>query len=79
MTSIIFRPWLKLSIWQDEQKKIEDSERRSREDFSDRTEALFWEVNDTMEQAQNPESQKGNVEQDELYASQFFNVSIKIV
>lgn len=52
----------------DEQKKIEDSERRSREEFSDRTSNLYWVVDDTMEQAENPEGQKINVEQDELYA-----------
>ncbi|KAL2056715.1 hypothetical protein ABVK25_003109 [Lepraria finkii] len=55
----------------DEQKKIEDSERRSREDFSDRTETLFWDVNDNMERIENPDSQKSNVEVDELFRQKF--------
>ena len=54
----------------DEQKKIEDSERRSREEFSSRTSNLYWMIDDTMEQAENPEGQKMNVEQDEMYALQ---------
>ena len=57
------------SYSQDEQKKIEDSERRSREDFSDRTETLFWDVNDNMERIENPDSQKSNVEVDELWVT----------
>lgn len=54
----------------DEQKKIEDSERRSRDEFSDRTSNLYWIIDDTMEQSENPEGQKMNVEQDEMYAPQ---------
>ena len=57
------------SYSQDEQKKIEDSERRSREDFSDRTESLFWDVNDNVERIENPDSQKSNVEVDELWVT----------
>ncbi|KAL2040177.1 hypothetical protein N7G274_007080 [Stereocaulon virgatum] len=55
----------------DEQKKIEDSERRSREDFSDRTESLFWDVNESMERTENPDSQKSNVELDEVFRQKF--------
>lgn len=52
----------------DEQKKIEDSEKRSRDEFSERTSNFYWVIDDTMEQAENPEDQKMNVEQDEMYA-----------
>ncbi|KAK4694530.1 hypothetical protein P7C71_g3065, partial [Lecanoromycetidae sp. Uapishka_2] len=55
----------------DEQKKVEDNERRSREEYGVRTEALLWEVNDTTDQAQNPGSQRGNVDQDELFRQKF--------
>ena len=54
---------------QDEQKKLEDSERRSREEFSDRAETLYYEIDNTMERAENPDSGKFNFEQDELYFS----------
>ncbi len=53
--------------FQDEQKKIEDSERRSREEFSDRAETLYWELEDSADRAENPESGKHNVEVDDLY------------
>ena len=52
----------------DEQKKIEDSERRSRDEFSERTNNLYLLMDETMEQAENPEGSKINVEQDEMYA-----------
>ena len=48
---------------------MEDSERRSREDFSERTEGLFWDVNDAMDEAQNPSNQTGDVLQDEQYVT----------
>lgn len=56
-------------MFQDEQKKIEDSERRSRDEFSDRAGNLYWSIDDTMEQTENPGSQKIIVEQDEMYVS----------
>ena len=54
-------------MFQDEQKKIEDSERRSRDEFSDRVGNLYWSMDDTMDQTENPGTQKIIVEQDEMY------------
>ena len=54
------------SALQDEQRKLEDSEKRSREDLSERAESLFIEINEAMDRSENPESQKSNVEVDEL-------------
>ena len=48
---------------------MEDNERRSREEFSDRAETLYWELEGSIEQGENPESGKLNVEVDELYGS----------
>ena len=59
-----------LKFLKDEQKKIEDSERRSRDEFSDRTNSMYSAIDETMDQAENPERQKINVEQDEMYALQ---------
>ena len=56
---------------QDEQKKIEDNERRSREEFSDRAERLYSELEDNMQQIENPDSGKPNVEMDELYVATY--------
>ena len=46
---------------------MEDNERRSREDFSERAEALYSEIIDSIDHGENPESGKFNVEMDELY------------
>jgi len=56
-------------IDQDEQKRIEDSEKASREDLSDRYEAIYWELEDFSNRRENTQNQKQNVEIDELYAS----------
>ena len=59
-----------LKLLKEEHKKIEDSERRSRDEFSERANGLFCAIDETMDQAENPERQKINVEQDEMYAPQ---------
>ncbi len=53
---------------QDEHKKLEDSEKRSRESLGERIEGILWDIDEVMEQKANPESQKLNMEMDELYA-----------
>lgn len=47
---------------------MEDNERRSREEFSERTETFYWEIEDSIDRTENPESGRMNVELDELYA-----------
>lgn len=51
---------------QDEYKKLEDSEKKSREGLGDKTEGLLWNVDEKIERRENPESQKLNIEMDEL-------------
>ena len=53
---------------QDEHKKLEDSEKKSRESLGERIEGILWDVDEVMEQKENPESQKLNMEMDDLYA-----------
>ena len=54
---------------QEEHKKLEDTEKRSRDLLSERTEGMLWDLDEIMEQKENPESQKLNMETDELYAA----------
>lgn len=54
------------SSTQDEYKKLEDSEKKSREGLGDKAEGLLWNVDEQLERRENPESQKLNVEMDEL-------------
>ena len=56
---------------QDEHKKLEDSEKKSRESLGERIEGILWDVDEVMEQKENPESQKLNMEMDDLYDSQW--------
>lgn len=49
-------------------KKIEDTEKRSRQEFSARTENLYWEIEDSIDRSENPESGRMNMELDELYS-----------
>lgn len=46
---------------------MEDNERRSREEYSERTEAFYWDIEDSIDRTENPESGRMNVELDELY------------
>jgi hypothetical protein len=50
---------------------MEDNERRSREKYSERTEAFYWEIEDSINRTENPESGRMNVELDELYVLNF--------
>ena len=45
---------------------MEDNERRSREELSERAETLFWDLEDEIDRVEHPESSKANVEMDEL-------------
>ena len=51
---------------QDEYKKLEDSEKKSREGLGEKAEGLLWNVDEQIERRENPESQKLNIEMDEL-------------
>lgn len=51
---------------QDEQRRMEDNEKASREELSERTESIFWEIEDIIKKQQNPESHKEAVAQDEM-------------
>ncbi|MCJ1261410.1 hypothetical protein MMC22_001274 [Lobaria immixta] len=55
----------------DEYKKLEDSEKKSREGLGDKTEGLLWNVDERIERRENPESQKLNIEMDELFRLKF--------
>ena len=46
---------------------MEDNEKASREELSERTESIFWEIEDIIKKQQNPEALKETMEQDELY------------
>lgn len=55
-----------LRPFKDEQKRIEDSEKASREEMGDRADAIFWELDETINRAENPSSHQQNFELDEL-------------
>lgn len=65
---VCFRPLANRSpSTQDEYKRLEDSEKKSREGLGEKTEGLLWNVDEQIERRENPESQKLNIEMDELY------------
>ena len=45
---------------------MEELEKRNRELLNEKLDGLVWEVHDVMHQKENPESQKLNMELDEL-------------
>lgn len=47
---------------------MEDNERRSRDEFSERTETFYWEIEDSIDRSENPEEERMNFALDELYA-----------
>ena len=51
---------------QDDQRRIEDSEKASREELSDRTDHCFWEIEDIYARQDNPQPHKQGVDLDEL-------------
>ena len=52
---------------QDEHKRLEDSEKRSRETLADRLQDILINMDDTIEEKEHPETQKSNVELDDWY------------
>lgn len=54
---------------QDEYKRLEDSEKKSRERLGAKTEQILWDIEAVIEQRENPESQKWNMEMDELWVN----------
>ena len=52
---------------QEEHKRLEDTEKKSRDLLGERAESMLWDVDEIMEQKENPENQKLNMETDELY------------
>lgn len=51
---------------QDEYKKLEESEKKSREALGENVDGLIYDVDRVVEHRENPESQKMNIEMDEL-------------
>ena len=54
---------------QEENKKIEESEKRSRELQGEKVEGVLWVVDEVMDQKENPESTKLNMEMDDVYVA----------
>ncbi|MCJ1313759.1 hypothetical protein MMC25_007439 [Agyrium rufum] len=55
----------------EENKRLEETEKKSRELLSDKAEKILWDIDDIMEQRENPENQKLNMESDELFRHKF--------
>lgn len=51
---------------QEEHKKLEETEKRGREDLNETFESVLWEIQDVIGQKEEPSSQKLNMETDEL-------------
>ena len=52
---------------QEEHKKLEDTEKKSRDLMSERGESIFWDVGEIMDQKENPGNLQLNMEAEELY------------
>lgn len=52
---------------QDEHKKLEDTEKKSREHIGARLDNMLEDINSVLQQKENPESEHENLEGDELY------------
>lgn len=61
---------------QDEHKRLEDTEKRSRHLIGESTDAVLHNIECIMEQKENPESHKLNMELDELYVVQLRRCSV---
>ncbi|KAL9597798.1 MAG: hypothetical protein Q9219_004925 [cf. Caloplaca sp. 3 TL-2023] len=55
----------------EENKKIEESEKRSRELQGEKVEGVLWIVDEVMDQKENPENTKLNMEMDEVFRQKF--------
>ncbi|KAI9724483.1 MAG: hypothetical protein M1812_000551 [Candelaria pacifica] len=55
----------------DEHKRWEDNEKKSRAELNHKLEEMGWEVHDVVLQKENPESQKINMELDDLFRQKF--------
>ncbi|KAL8750333.1 MAG: hypothetical protein Q9184_006461 [Pyrenodesmia sp. 2 TL-2023] len=55
----------------EENKKIEESEKRSRELQGEKVEGVLWVVDEVMDQKENPDSMKLNMEMDEVFRQKF--------
>ncbi|KAL9002297.1 MAG: hypothetical protein Q9188_004772 [Gyalolechia gomerana] len=55
----------------EENKKIEESEKRSRELQGEKVEGVLWVVDEVMDQKENPENTKFNMEMDEVFRQKF--------
>ena len=51
---------------QDEEKRFQDTEKKSRELLSERAEGLLWDIDEIMDRKEDPESEKQTLETDEL-------------
>ncbi|KAL8872955.1 MAG: hypothetical protein Q9174_001504 [Haloplaca sp. 1 TL-2023] len=55
----------------EENKKIEESERRSRDLLGDKVESVLWVVDEALDQRENPDTMKVNMEMDEVFRLKF--------
>ncbi|KAI4141903.1 MAG: hypothetical protein LQ341_003388 [Variospora aurantia] len=55
----------------EENKKIEESEKRSRELQGEKVEGVLWVVDEVMDQKENPDTMKLNMEMDEVFRQKF--------
>ncbi|MCJ1477972.1 hypothetical protein MMC13_006647 [Lambiella insularis] len=55
----------------EEHKRLEDTEKKSRDIMTERANGIIWDISDIMEQKENPEDQKINMETDELFKQKF--------
>ncbi|KAI9834833.1 MAG: hypothetical protein M1819_002741 [Sarea resinae] len=55
----------------EEHKRLEETEKKNREEMNDRIDGIMWEVRDVLGQKENPETQKLNMETDELFRQKF--------
>ena len=56
-----------MSSSQEEHKRLEDTEKKSRDLMSQRGESIFWDIGEIMDQKENPGNLQLNMETEELY------------
>jgi predicted nucleic acid-binding Zn-ribbon protein len=55
--------------FQDEHKKLEDTEKRNRESLNDKFDTLMWDIQDMSTQKETPETRKADVAMDDVYVT----------
>lgn len=75
ITEICFRANIsadELLVAQEEHKRLEDTEKKSRQVLGDRLEGMLAKLDHNVEEKGNPKSHKLNIEWDELYVLHMF-------